>query len=274
MTGNEGNVSNEGRRPLLDGKVAIVSGVGPGMGRDIALAFAEEGADLVLAARTPSKLETVAEEIRAAGRKALCVPTDVTDPAQCQALVDACIAEHGKLDVLVNSAFVQPPFQKIEDTSVETFRAAFDVNFFGHVWLTQAAIPHLKAAAPASIVFINTMSTRRIRENFGAYTSSKMALSGLAKVLAVELGPDRVRVNSVHPGYIWGESVRWYFQSQADQRGVTFDEIYDETASQTALHHLPGSDEISQAVVFLASERMASSITGEAIDVNAGMFIR
>jgi NAD(P)-dependent dehydrogenase (short-subunit alcohol dehydrogenase family) len=259
---------------LLEGKVAIVSGVGPGMGRDIALAFAKEGADLALAARTPAKLEAVAEEVRAAGRRALCVPTDVAKPGDCQALVDATVAEFGHLDVLVNSAFVQPPFSSVEQTDEQTIRSAFDVNFFGHVWLTQAAIPHLRAAAPSSIVFINTMSTRRIRENFGVYTASKMALLGMAKVLAVELGKDRIRVNSVHPGYIWGESVRWYFQSQADQRGVTFDEIYDETASQTALHHLPGSDEISQAVVFLASEKMASSITGESIDVNAGMFIR
>jgi NAD(P)-dependent dehydrogenase (short-subunit alcohol dehydrogenase family) len=259
---------------LLEGKVAIVSGVGPGMGRDIALALANEGADVALAARTPSKLEAVAEEVRATGRRALCVPTDVTKPEQCQALVDACVAELGHLDVLVNSAFVQPPFTTIENTDEETFRAAFDVNFFGHVWLTQAAIPHLKAAAPSSIVFINTMSTRRIRENFGAYTSSKMALLGLAKVLAVELGKYRIRVNSVHPGYIWGESVRWFLQSQADQRGITFDEIYEEVASQTALHHLPGSDEISQSVVFFASNKMSSSITGESIDVNSGMWIR
>jgi NAD(P)-dependent dehydrogenase (short-subunit alcohol dehydrogenase family) len=259
---------------LLEGKVAIVSGVGPGMGRDIALAFAREGAAVALAARTQAKLDEVADEIRAAGGQALCVPTDVTEPQQCQALVDATVAEFGKLDVLINSAFVQPPFATVEDTDEATIRAAFDVNFFGHVWLTKAATPHLRAAAPASIVFINTMSTRRIRENFGVYTASKMALLGLAKVLAVELGKDRIRVNSVHPGYIWGESVRWFFQSQADTRGITFDDVYEETASQTALHHLPGSDEIAQAVVFLASEKMASSITGESIDVNAGMFIR
>src|SRR5690606_38288297 len=215
-----------------------------------------------------------ADEVRALGRQALCVPTDVSDPSQCARLVDACVQQFGRLDVLINSAFVQPPFQTVEETSEETFRSSFDVNFFGHVWLTQAAIPHLKSAAPSSIVFINTMSTRRIRENFGVYTASKMALLGLAKVLAVELGKHRVRVNSVHPGYIWGESVRWFFQTQADQRGITFDEVYEETASQTALRHLPGSDEIAQAVVFLAAEKMSSSITGESIDVNAGMFIR
>jgi NAD(P)-dependent dehydrogenase (short-subunit alcohol dehydrogenase family) len=259
---------------LLEDKVAIVSGVGPGMGRDIALSFAREGADLVLAARTQAKLEAVADEVRALGRRALCVPTDIARSEQCAALVEACIEEFGRLDVLVNSAFVQPPFETVEAADEQTFRDAFDVNFFGHAWLTKAAIPHLRASAPSSIVFINTMSTRRIRENFGIYTASKMALLGLAKVLAVELGPSRIRVNSVHPGYIWGESVRWFLETQATQRGMTFDEVYDEVASQTALRHLPGSDEISQAVVFLASEKMSSSITGESIDVNSGMWIR
>ncbi len=192
---------------LVADRVVLVSGVGPGLGRDLALALARAGADVVLAARTPSTLEQVADEVRALGRRALPVPTDITDPAQCQRLVEAAVGHFGQLHVLVSSAFVQPPFEHVEHASEETVRSSFEVNFFGHVWLTQAAVPHLRASAPASIVFINTMSTRRTRAKFGLYTAAKMALLGLAKVLAVELGPDRIRVNSVHPGYIWGESV-------------------------------------------------------------------
>ncbi|HEV8299185.1 MAG TPA: SDR family oxidoreductase [Acidimicrobiales bacterium] len=259
---------------LLEDKVAIVSGVGPGMGRDISLSFAREGADVVLAARSRERLEAVADEVRARGRRAVCVPTDITQPDACAALVEAAIEAFGHLDVLVNNAFRQPPFETLEQASERHFREAFDINFFGHAWLTKAAIPHLRAAAPSSIVFINTMSAHRYRENFGIYTAAKLALLGMAKVLAVELGPSRVRVNSVHPGYIWGDSVKWFFEKQAAQRGITYDEVYAETAGQTALHHLPGSDEIAQAVVFLASEKMSSSITGESIDVNAGMWIR
>lgn len=259
---------------LLAGKVALVSGVGPGLGRDLSLALARAGADVVLAARSADTLESVAAEVRELGRDAQVVPTDITDPAQCGRLVDACIEHFGRLEVLVSSAFVQPPFETIEHASEATFRSAFDVNFFGHVWLAQAAVAPLRAAAPSAIVFINTMSTRRTRANFGVYTASKMALLGLAKVLAVELGPDRIRVNSVHPGYIWGDSVRTYLQAQADARETSFDDVYQEVAAQTALHHLPGSDEIAQAVVFLASEKMSSSITGESIDVNAGQWIR
>ena len=259
---------------LLDGKIAIVSGIGPGMGRDISLALAAEGADVVLAARTVDRLEAVAKEVRDLGRRALCVPTDITDDAQCAALVDAAIAEYGKLHILVNNAFSQPPFETVEATSMETFREFFDINYFGHVALTKAAIPHLKTAGGASIVFINSMSAWRTRPNFAIYTSAKLALVGFAKVLAVELGEHKIRVNSVHPGYIWGDSVKWFFENQAEQRGMTFDEVYEETASQTPLHHLPGSDEISQAVVFLAADKMSSSITGVSIDVNAGQYMR
>lgn len=259
---------------LLEGRVAIVTGVGPGLGRDISLALADAGANVVLAARNAERLDEVKSEIEALGGNALAVPTDITDTEQCKALVQATKDEFGALHTLVNSAFKQPPFRTIEESPEEDFRKAFEVNFFGHVWLTQAATPLLRESAPGSIVFINTMSTRRIRENFGIYTSSKMALLGLAKSLAVELGNDKIRVNSVHPGYIWGPSVKWFFNHRAENEDRTFDDVYEEVASDTALHHLPGSDEIAQTVVFLACEKMSSSITGESIDVNAGQWIR
>ena len=259
---------------LLADRVAIVSGVGPGLGRDIALALAEAGADVVLAARNPDRLDAVAEEVEALGRRAVTVPTDITDRAACQNLIDVTKAEFGKLHTLVNSAFMQPPFNHIVDAAEEEFRQSFEVNVFGHAWLTQAAVPLMRESGPSSIVFINTLSTRRIRENFGIYTSSKMALLGMAKVLAVELGSDKIRVNSVHPGYIWGDSVKFYFNHLAKEQGRTFDEVYDDIAKETALYHLPGSDEIAQSVVFFASEKMSSSITGESIDVNAGQWIR
>jgi len=236
--------------------------------------LAEQGANVVLAARDEERLEQIAEEIRVAGGSVLVQPTDITDQNACRTLAESAVTRFGALHVLVNSAFRQPPFETLVDTSEKSLRSGFEVNFFAHMWMVQAAVPHMRTSAPGSIVFINTMSTRRIRENFGVYTAAKSALLGAAKVLAVELGEDRIRVNSVHPGYIWGPSVKWYLNHQAEERGVTFNEVYEEVAGDTALHHLPGSDEIAQSVVFFASEKMSSSITGESIDVNAGQFIR
>ena len=254
---------------LLEDRVVVVSGVGPGMGRDISLACAREGADLVLGARTLGKLEAVAGEVEALGRTAVCVPTDITDEAQCQALADAAQARFGRLDVLVNNAFVQPPFETIEDNEMKTWRTGFEVNVFGSIQMTKAAIPHMKARGSGSVVFINSMSARRIEKEFGVYSATKSALLTAAQTLAREVGEYGIRVNSVVPGYIWGDSVEWYFRFLAEQEGITPEEKYDQIAAETCLHHLPTSAEIADSVVFFASD-LSRVVTGQALDVNAG----
>ncbi len=256
---------------LLERRVAIVSGIGPGMGREIALALAREGADIVLAARGADKLEALAAEIRAGGRRAVAVPTDIARAEDSARLVDAAIAELGRIDVLVNNAFkggVEPPFA---DADLAAWRAVFDVNVFGALQLTQAVVPHMRRQGGGSIVFINSMSMRIIEPRFGGYASSKGALMTAAQTLARELGPDRIRVNSVVPGYIWGPALQGYFKQLAAQQGVTPDDIYRAIASRTALNHIPTSAEIADAVVFFASD-LSRVVTGQALDVNGGHF--
>ncbi len=135
---------------LLENRIAIVSGIGPGMGRDISLAFAREGAHVVLAARRVSMLDAVAAQVRALGRKALCVPTDIAQPEDCRRLVDAAQAEFGRIDILVNNAFKGTPEPRIEETTMDAWRGIFDVNVFGSIQLTQAVIPHMKAQGRGS----------------------------------------------------------------------------------------------------------------------------
>lgn len=252
-----------------EGKVALVSGVGPGMGRDISLALAREGADLVLGARSEERLAEVAAEVEALGRRAVFTSTDITDAAACQRLVALGIDQLGKVDVLVNNAFVQPPLQTIDDNTMDTWRDAFDVNVFGTVQMSKAVIAPMRDVGGGSMVFINSMSMRRIRRNFGAYAATKAALMATAQTLAQELGRDGIRVNSVVPGYIWEEKLQWWFGYQAEQRGVEPEVVYDEVASENPLHHIPTPAEIAEAVVFLASDR-SRAITGQSLDVNAG----
>ena len=254
---------------LLDGKAAIVSGIGPGAGRSIALAFAREGADVVLAARTVASLEDVAGEVRALGRRALVVPTDVARPEDCRRLADAAIAEFGRIDVLVNNAFRSAPYEPVADASMESWRRIFDVNLFGSVQLSQAVIPHMRARRAGSIVMVNSMSVRIIEPHFGGYAASKAALLVTVQTMAKELGADGIRVNSVVPGYIWGPALERYFAQLAREGGTTPDAVYADVASRTALRHIPDSDEIADAVLFLASD-LARAITGQALDVNAG----
>jgi len=254
---------------LLRDRVAIVSGVGPGLGRALALACAREGANLVLAARTAAALEAVAAEVRAVGRRAVAVPTDVARPEDCRRLADTAYAEFGRIDVLVNNAFRSAPYEPVDESSMEDWRRIFDVNLFGSVQLCQAVIPRMKAQRGGSIVMIGSMSMRVIEPRFGGYAASKAALVSTAQTMAKELGGCGIRVNTVVPGYIWGPALEGYFKQLAARQGTTPEAVYAEIASRTALNHIPDSDEVAAAVVFFASD-LSRAVTGQALDVNGG----
>ena len=255
---------------LLEGRVGIVSGVGPGMGRAIALELARAGADVVLAARREESLRSVATEIEALGRRAVPVPTDITDPEHCERLATTAAGELGRVDVLVNNAFTEEdwhdPFDGLDP---ERWRAPFDVNLFGTLQLCQATIPHLKRTGGGSIVMITTLSVKNPIPLLAGYAASKRALTTAAQVMARELGGDKIRVNCVAPGHIQGESLSEYFDWIADQRGVAPDDVAEEIKAMNPLHHIPSPTEIAGAVVFFASN-LSQAITGQTLDVNCG----
>ena len=255
---------------LLQDKVVIVSGIGPGLGRSIAVRSAEQGADVVLAARTESRLEEVAKEVTALGRRALAVPTDIGDPAAAERLRDATLAEFGRADALVHNALAMPPIKNLSQVDLHAISAAFDVNVLGAVRLVRLFTPALAASA-GSVTMINSMVVRFSQPTMGPYKATKAALLAVAQSLATELGPQGIRVNSVAPGHIWGDSLKWYFSYLAKKRDVDPQHIYDETAENTDLRRLPEPDEIADAVVFLASP-MARAITGQCLDVNCGEY--
>jgi NAD(P)-dependent dehydrogenase (short-subunit alcohol dehydrogenase family) len=258
------------RGPLLAGRVVLVSGVGPDLGRAIALRSAQAGADLVLAARTASRLDEVAGEVTAFGRRAVAVPTDITDADAAAHLAEAALAAFGRVDTLVNNAFAIPPMTSLADADLDTIRAAFETNVLAALRLTRIVTPAL-ASSGGSVVMVNSAVLRHSRVSFGGYKMAKSALLALARSLATELGPQGIRVNSVAPGWIWSGTLKWYFGYLAEQRGVERQQVYDETAATTDLRRLPEPDEIADAVVFLASP-MARAITGQCLDVNCGEF--
>lgn len=256
---------------LLEDKVCIVSGIGPGMGRDVSLALAREGADLVLAARTPERLDEVAAAVRALGRKAVCVVTDISKKQDCAYLAEAAHGELGRIDVLVNNAFFGGKYVPVEEADLDDWRRVFDVNVYGSIQLSQAVIPTMKAQGGGSIIMINSMSMRIIEPRFGGYAASKGALMIATQTMARELGQFRIRVNSVVPGYIWGPALEGYFKQLAKAQDTTPEAVYEQIASRTALHHIPNSEEIAGAVVFFASD-LSRVVTGQALDVNGGHF--
>jgi NAD(P)-dependent dehydrogenase (short-subunit alcohol dehydrogenase family) len=258
---------------LLDGKVTLVSGAGPGLGRDVALACGREGATVVVAARTEDKVQALAAEVEAAGARALGLRLDITDAGQCRAVVERIVEAYGRLDVLVNNAFDDGDRTPFLEADLDRWRRTTEVNLFGTLQLTQACAPQMVAQGDGRIVMVNSMSAVRIRPGWGAYTASKAGLAAVTKVLAAELGEHGVRVNGVHPGYIWGDSVETYFEYLAKKKGITAEEQYREVASETALGYLPHSSEIAEAVVFFASD-MSKPITGQALGVNAGQWFQ
>lgn len=257
---------------LLEGRVAMVSGVGPGLGRDVALRLAAEGAAVVLGARTSSRCEAVAEEVRAAGGRAEPVDLDVTDPDACRAAVERAVDAFGGLDVLVNNAFADGNHRAFEDSPLQEWRATMEVNLWGTLQMTQAAVPAMRARGGGRVVMVNSMSAHRLQPRYGAYATSKGALETATKSLALELGQHGIRVNGVFPGYIWGDKVEWYFQHIAGKEGTTPEAVYERVAGETALGYLPHSSEIAGSVLFFACD-LSKPVTGQSLHVNAGHWI-
>jgi NAD(P)-dependent dehydrogenase (short-subunit alcohol dehydrogenase family) len=254
----------------LQDKVLVVSGVGPDLGRQIAVRGAAAGADVVLAARTASRLEDVAAEIKELGRRALVVPTDMTVAADAERLATAAVEEFGRVDALVHNALVMPPIADLLKVDMDAVQAGFNNNVIAALRMTRLFVPAL-AATSGSVVMVNSMVVRFSQRTMGPYKMAKASLLAMAQSLATELGPQGIRVNSVAPGHIWGESLKWYFNYLAKKRGVDPDTIYAETAANIDLGRLPEPDEIADAVLFLASP-LARAITGQCLDVNCGEY--
>src|ERR1700740_1300143 len=233
----------------LQDKVLVVSGVGPDLGRQIAVRGATAGADVVLAARTASRLEDVAAEIKELGHRALVVPTDMTSEADAQRLAAASVEEFGRVDALVHNALAMPPIADLGKVDLDAVQAGFSNNVISALRTTRLFIPAL-AASKGAVVIVNSMVVRFSQRTMGPYKLAKAALLAMAQSLATELGPQGIRVNSVAPGHIWGDSLKWYFGYLAKKRGVTVEEIYKETAAPIDLGRLPEPDEIADAAVF------------------------
>ena len=175
---------------LLKDKVVIVSGIGPGLGCELAREAARQGAKLAIAARTPEKLDGTEADIRAEGldNPVLKVPTDIAQRSQCEALVEKTLAQYGRIDALINSAYNPGAFAPIENSDINSWRDAMEVNLFGTMSLTQACIPAMKEQGGGAIVMINSMVTRQPMPTQAGYAASKAALSSATAHLAVELG--------------------------------------------------------------------------------------
>ncbi len=256
--------------PLLEDKVIVLSGVGPGLGRALGEQAALMGADLVLVSRTERRLEKMAAVVREHGRRALVVPTDITDEDSRKRLVDAALAEFGKVDCLINNAFGIPPMDPISTLELDGLRAAQETNVFAPLRLSSLFADSL-AASKGSIIMLNSCVVYSSQPEYSGYKLSKGTLAHLASSLATELGPRGIRVNSIAPSYIYEDVNKAYFDWMAQESGRTHAEVYAEKAEPTDLKRLATPDEVANAALFLASD-LASAITGVMLNVDCGEF--
>ncbi len=239
-------------------KVAIVTGAGRGVGAGIAVALAEVGADVVCAARTPEQIEATAEQVRATGRRALTVPTDVTDRTQLEALVAATVAEFGRIDILINNAGGWPP-QPLLRTSERAFEAAYRFNVTSAFLLTRLVVPHMVEAGGGAIVNISSRAASMVQQGFTAYGTSKAALSFMTREMAPELAP-KIRVNAIELGGI---------ETDALATVLTDESVRRQLEDNTPMRRVGQVDDIAACAVYLASPA-SSWVTGKVFEVDGG----
>jgi len=246
-------------RFLITDRVAIVTGAGRGIGAATAVAFAQAGADVVLASRTAEQLDKVAEEVRGAGRRALVVPCDVNELDSLRALVDRAAHEFGRIDIVVNNAGGSPP-RPFLDTSDRMLEKAFHFNVTTAFELSRCAAPHLLKQPGSSIVNISSAMGRLRDRGFVAYGTAKAALAHLTRLMAADLSP-KVRVNAIAVGSV---------ATSALETVLVDEGIRSQMVAGTPLKRLGEPEDIAAAALWLVSPA-GSFVTGKVVEVDGGI---
>lgn len=252
---------------MLDDTTAFVTGASRGIGREIAVTLADHGAAVGLVARSEGIYETAAT---IGNELALPVECDVGDGAAVQRAIDTVVDAFGGIDCLVNNAGIAGPTAPIEDVSLEEFEETLHVNVSGAFLCTKHAAPFLRESNRGSVINISSIGGKKPYPNRTPYAASKMAMIGLGRTLAFELGHDGVTVNTICPGPVRGDRIESVIAAQAEKRGWEFERARDELyTGDLALGEMVDAEEVAELVAFLASEH-ARHTTAQDINIGAG----
>ncbi len=255
----------------LKDKVTIITGPAKGMGRAVSLAFAREGARLVLAGRDMAAIEPVAAEARLLGANAIVVSCDMTEPAQTEALAAKALEAFGRIDVLVNVAGGSGPIGKTGwETTADEFNEIVQLNMTGCFNTMHAVLPTMISQRSGKVVNVGGTFGMRGRAGRMAYSASKWGLRGITKSFALEAGPHNINVNCVAPGMVDGPRFREKVCANlAEKRGISLDEAMTQHAQDYALKRISTDEDIAIACLFLAAD-VSRQITGIDLPVDGG----
>ncbi len=251
----------------LDGRIAVVTGAGRGIGRAIACLFAAEGAAVVVAARTAAEGEETVSLIHGAGGKARFIPTDVSQDAQVRDLIAETLRTFGRLDALVNNAGIGGPGRPLDETSEVEWDRVIDTNLKGCFLGMRYAIPHMREAGGGAIVNLSSVLAEHTLPGCTAYTASKAAIIGLTRATALEVGRDGIRVNCIQPG---STDTPMMWEGLTENERI---EVEPLVAAAAPLGKVGQPDEIARVALFLVSDA-SSFMTGASVLVDGGLLTR
>jgi len=254
---------------VLEGKVAIITGAGRGIGEVSARVFSQAGARLTLAARTTAEVEKVAAAVNDMGGEAIAVTTDIADPKSVDAMVKAALNRYGTVDILVNNAAIPGKDAYIEDAPLEQWEQAIRVDLFGTFNCCHAVVPILKQKRSGRILILSSTVIHDPIVRKTHYVAAKTGLVGLCRTLALELAPYNITVNTVTPGAVDGQLLVNYMKRLANEQGKTYEEFRKQFESPIPMKRFVQPEDIAYMEVFLSSD-LACNITGVEIPVDGG----
>jgi len=253
----------------LKDQVAIVTGGGYGIGKEIALAYARAGAKLVIAARSEKPMQETVEALKKIGAPAIHIQTDVSKEADCARMAAETVKAFGRIDILVNNAGIAGPTKRITDMSLAEWQETLDIDLTGTWLATRAVLPTMDRQRSGNILNISSGAGRRGYPMRSPYAASKWGMIGLTQTTAGEWGSRGIRCNCICPGPIAGDRIERVMRARAEALKVPYEQVRANFLSQAALNRMATEEECARVALFLVGDASAG-MTGQTLNVDAG----
>ncbi|MCX7283609.1 MAG: SDR family oxidoreductase [Novosphingobium sp.] len=257
---------------MLTEKIVIVTGIGPGLGRTIALEAARFGADVAMVSRTDTIMAEVAEEIASLGRRSIRICADITSQEDCDRAAAETTAAFGRIDGLVNSAYFPGALSAVLDLDLDALGRAFEVTVMGMIRMIRAVVPQMESQGGGSIVNVGSQVARKVVANQGGYAATKAAQASLTRYLAAELGAKGIRFNTPAIGWTMSAPARAWLEGEAARGGPSVAEAEAGIAATMALGRVPSDAECAKGILVFLSDTL-SAVTGATLDINGGDYL-